>query len=997
MTSAKSRNLNQRDDILNIIVGGGEGTGQSGLAPFFSLGSSEDLVQSVLETNPEDALDPIIAQANSDVLGGGIVHDIVKRAVLDTVKGAFTVRDLVYHLEEQIAGLVGDEKAQAEENLLRLITINSSAEIAQKQFGSNETIGEMLNISEDVINSKDPSKPTPGLSSIMLHPVGISPGTKNVAALTLFMNAIPTMEFSRAMPYVEMTMQVARPALTADGRPNTPSTVKFLLGARQLDEGTADYSMQTAASGTLEGAANIGDNASTAGMELFLGPQTMAPVPGTTGYDEMNAPSLRATPIIDPFRPLLSLESINIDVAASTGFMSFKTATVTLTVHDRSRLHEVADFVKPDLFGKTEFLIEYGWYHPMDSNDQHDYLQNPWGALLNAMRVKEKYGIVNSSFTMQGDGSVQVTLELAMKGANEYKSTLVGSDIEVQKAAQYIDELQERVSELRSSLTSKLHGGVQNTKSVLGSQILDAAQSTNGSPDIERKLRRKLNSTMRRLESLDSKDAVQLAETLGELYGTSKSDEGSAVKRLRTSIAEVINKKFQAIENPERGALVDPYFIEAVSNLRRKEFVTLLDSPSEYVTLGKVLMNFVAAPLASTLRFDDVQMLFYTFNASAGAIRNTSTAGFLIKKEELRREFDSYVLERRGTGMSVGEFMNFITQTFVDNMAALSYGMSTIYQKDKEGKIKPNAKTFRGQKDKDIRAAQEAEQKLLKMGVPDGVFKMPQLDLHIECLPGRPTKGNEGQASDALDEKTILRIHVFDKAATAYETQSQLIAASRDAQLSAISFTDDVDKDDLGMQKLRANTYVNAAVSTGILEGVPGTESSNNDPEGSKYSHYRLVGGPQAVKEFVRSTAPNIIYGAQNTAVEELSLASIQDPALSTVNMLRTDRAGSVTPEGSGRGGVPLKTIPAEASVTTMGCPLLSFTQQFFIDAGTGTDLDNLYAITSLQHTIEPGVFKSSFQLTPLQGYGKYESTVNRTEAALAELDTLIANAETDR
>ena len=573
-----------------------------------------------------------------------------------------------------------------------------------------------------------------------------------------------------------------------------------------------------------------------------------------------------------------------------------------------------------------------------------------------------------------------------MKGANEYRTTLVGSDVDVRRSAEYVDSLRERIAQLRDSLTSKIAGGSRGSKGVLGSQILDAASSTNGSPELDVKLRRRLDRTISRLNALGSDDASELAATLTELYGTRTSSEGSAVRRLKNSITAVINRKFRAIEDEDHGALIDPYFHESIVGLPDRDLKTVMKSASEYVSLGKVIMNFIGLPLAHTLRFDDVQVLFYTFNSSAGAMRNRSIAGFLIRKDELRREFDSFVMERRGAAISVGDFMNFITQTFLDNMASVSYGLSTIYKRDKEGRLVPNFRTGR-KADRDARAAAAAERKLLAMGVPDGVFKMPQVDLHMETLPAKFPPGVERDVSG--DELTILRIHVFDRAATAYETQQQLLAAARDSALGSVTFDVDVEKDDLGLQRLRAMTYIKTAQALNIIEPVPESDIVDEVGDTPIYAHYRLVGGPQAVRDFVRSTAPTITYGSQNTAVQSIGLQSMQNPLLSTVNMLRSDRAGSITPEGAGRGGVPLKTIPAELNVTTMGCPLLSFTQQFFVDVQTGTDLDNIYAITSLQHNIEPGSFKSSFQMTPLQGFGKYESTLNKTEAAINELAEL--------
>ena len=762
MTSGKSGDLNSREAILNIIVGGNpgqEGGEGSGLAPFFSLGTPEDLISSILDTS-SNALDPVTAQANADVSGGEI-HKIIKRAVLDTVKGAFTTQDLVRHIESQMAGTDNVAKDQ----LCRIISINGTQEIADKEFiGTTETINEMLNI-DGGINTQKPTKDTPGLSSIMIHPVGISPCTRNTSVLSLFMNSIPAIEFARAMPYAELSLQVGRPALSADGRLNSPSLVKFIMGAATVDESdSGTHSMATAASVTDD---EGNESLASAGMELFLSPQTLAPVGELGGFQDINAPTIRATDILDPFRPLMSLDSININVAATTGFMSFKTANVTLTVHDRSRLAEVADFIKPDLFSKTEFFLEYGWYHPMSSQNPHDYLQNPWGALLNAMRVKEKYGIVNSGFSMQDDGSVQVTLELAMKGMNEYRSNLIGSDIDVQNAAELVEALQEKVSELRNKISGKGPAQVRGTKGILGSQVLNSVQSTNGSPDLTKEQVRELKKVVSGAGSNNlGEDGKTLVKTIKELYGKNLSGDNGAIKRLKTSITATIEKKFKAIKDPDHGALIDPYYPDFLGFCTNTKF----EYPPPNVTLGKVMMLFIGQPLCASKKFDDIQIIFYPFNGSAGKTRNKSVASFMIPKDELYAEFDTFVQERRGSGIAIGDFMNFITQTFLDNIASENYGMSGIYKKDpKTGKILPSVGGSKATQD--ARAATAAEQKMIDLGIPSGDFKMPQVDLHMETLPARIIEGSEGEDLHTADEKTILRIHVFDKAATAYETQ----------------------------------------------------------------------------------------------------------------------------------------------------------------------------------------------------------------------------------
>lgn len=1013
MSADKSRNLVQRDDLLNIIVAGAPDGSTPGLSKYFVLGTPEGLVSMLLDAGVPgvaptgDPAQSELASAAADALGPDPVTRNVKRLVLDTVKGAHVTRDFAEEVVQLLGGVPAEDEA-----FLRVLSVFGSADVSSKL--GFVPLNSVLRIpSTSPINSGAPTKETPGLSAYVVKPIGISPGTKNTAALALFMNAIPTVELNRAVPFVDLTLQVGRAPVSVDGRLSSPSQLKFVLGASTVKAGSADFSMMTAARATLDdgGVVAAEDATAVAGMELFLSPQTMVSVSGQggSGFIGLDSPSLRPTPVLDPFRPLMSLEKVSIDIAASQGFMSFKTANVELVCHDRSRLHEVADFVKPDLFSKTEFLMEYGWHHP----DGFEYDRNPFGALLNAMRVREKYGIVNSSFQFEDNGAVRITLQLAMKGANEYRTVQVGTDTEVHGALREVADLQERVAEVRSAINSSTLGGKRHGKSVFGEQLLEAAQTTLGTPTITDKQRRKLRAIVESLRRLNDTNgrAKELADVLTELYIQGPEGGKSAVDRLQSSVKRVIEDKFKALDGfsptqvrrqdgieafpdvtPAGDVVIDPFI-----DLKRvtDQDLRAAGKTSRFVSFGKVFMKFVAEPIASTGRFDEVQVLFYPMNNGAGAARNKSVASFLIDRGRLKSEFEAFVLERRADNITVGEFQNWLNQTFIDNVSNPSYGMTTNYrpQRDRDGEVRivANLKgvSGRGAKERNANWATELEQKLVHMGVPNGTFRPPQVDLHIEALPARVPLGGEGQTRDFQDERTVLRIHVFDKAATAYETQGELVRALADAQLNTVGFMEPGSGDDEGRQEESARRIIAAAEKLGVLEEIPSNEAAADEPQGPTQRHFRIRGGPQELKRFVMSTAPYIIYGGQSSAVESFGMASIQDPELSTVNMIRSDRAGSVTPEGSGRGGVPLKTIPARVEMTSLGCPLLSFMQSFFVDAQTGTDLDNIYSITSLSHTIDATTFKSSFDMVPVQAFGRYESTLNKVEQALGELAEL--------
>ena len=76
----------------------------------------------------------------------------------------------------------------------------------------------------------------------------------------------------------------------------------------------------------------------------------------------------------------MTLNEFSIEVAPSVGMLSTKSGELTLKLHDKTRLHQIAPLIVPGQLGTVEFLIEWGWSHP-----QPDPEVNPYGALINSM------------------------------------------------------------------------------------------------------------------------------------------------------------------------------------------------------------------------------------------------------------------------------------------------------------------------------------------------------------------------------------------------------------------------------------------------------------------------------------------------------------------------------------------------------------------------------------------------------------------------------------
>ena len=143
-----------------------------------------------------------------------------------------------------------------------------------------------------------------------------------------------------------------------------------------------------------------------------------------------------------------------------------------------------------------------------------------------------------------------------------------------------------------------------------------------------------------------------------------------------------------------------------------------------------------------------------------------------------------------------------------------------------------------------------------------------------------------------------------------------------------------------------------------------------------------------AVKKEIARFTPTITIGSNGTSVSTVNYSTAQDALLSTIMMLRnnTNATSPSQPNGSGANDLPLRVVPGQLSLTTLGCPLVEYMQQYFIDLGTGTTIDNLYSLTGITHTIQSGKFNTELKFTFSDAYGKYESAQTITDGISSTL-----------
>ena len=818
----------------------------------------------------------------------------------------------------------------------------------------------------------------------------LNPALKNVDLATVFFNGMPSVELARCVPYLDLMFTFGRPTTDTQGRLNAPSIYKFLLGAKNINQGTSQTERTI-----ILGSAATTPGSSSAGLELFTTPQTLINAAVNT---ESDPHSLRATPVLDPFRPFMSLKGVAIDVAPTIGFFSNKTAKVEMVLHDRSRLHEVAEFVKPDFRGNTEINLTYGWSHP-DGPE----VGNPYSDMMNGSRITESYKIRNSQFSFDEVGQVNISLDLFTAGTHDLNTlTITEGDSNTTAIERTVAEIREAMSVLQGggSTSGGGNSGARPTE-IRGIQTLASAVDSRNLL----RLSTAQNNDLRALRTLlrgrpyqgaaaqgtsIGRAASQLAHSLDDLIGaTPRGVNTSQVGRLRTSIAEAFSRHASAVLNSDP-TTNDPFYPASFRvpgsggrnlNLSTRNLAAptgnsstpAASSPSleatagvraginngNAVSLGKILLNFVGKPLAATGRYEEVQMFFYPFNESAGYASQLNIGELPVNKRFFAEQYLRFRMESisRSANMTLQDFVAWLAGIIIDDMGNPAYGISNLFRSTSRGENRnveagteiANASNFQV----------ELEQRLRDV-TPNGDFKHPTVQCYVEATPVKTSTPNGGNRAPDFTKK-ILRLHFFDRQSTSYSSQASILQASRAQQLASFGSIPALTGSVTSAQRLaRYNEIIDQAIHSKLI-AREGTE-------------YRVVGGFNRIKEFLYDTMPFIIYGAQGTTIKTAQLTSQQNELLGSVNMIRSLQATPITANGEQPGGLPLQIIPAELGVSMMGCTLVDIFQQYFIDFKTGTSADNIYVVNGVSHKIDPGSFTTDLKFVFYDGYGHYQS-----------------------
>jgi hypothetical protein len=412
-----------------------------------------------------------------------------------------------------------------------------------------------------------------------------------------------------------------------------------------------------------------------------------------------------------------------------------------------------------------------------------------------------------------------------------------------------------------------------------------------------------------------------------------------------------------------------------------------IDRNPLYVSLGKLMLLYVGQPLADKGKYDEIQFIFYNFNEFASYVKDFNIAEFPINTRLFQIELENRL--KVSSVMGLREFLGFLSSKFVKDPAADAWGLNDLYKIDSSMN-----RTLRNEDLESANIQKLREARLADAYSPSGggeptqrlLFRPPSLQMVTEVVPLKEYVGEQVVENSV---KTLLKVHIYDQQATAYRSQGELIAGSRADRITAIRAEARENIDGEGNQSSTADfSMLTAAIEQGILEPLPEIENVNKDAvsEWAKSKgtrHVRVKGGFDKLKHFIKKTMPSVTYGSQNSAITSAQLSSQNDSGLASIQMMRQNQGSVYTSADAIDRGVPITVSPMQLSVETFGFPFFRFTQQIFFDFGTGTTVDNIYAVSGIEHSLSPGEFKTSVTFFQQDGLGQYEGMTSQLERVL--------------
>ena len=970
------------------------------------------------------------------------------------------------------------------------------------------------------ITPGDPDAILPNMASFIIRKPLFGKGSRNDNYLSIFFGAVSQLELSRCTPYLSLTFFTKQPKGEKINKLSSIGYMRFEDGKSGIFSKLDNVGGMTADSLNrfVKNSQVDSELSSINYMDMFTSPQTMvnANMNSSDGKNPFGINNLNNDSVIqgledalDPFAPMLTLKNFNATVSGGGDFMiTNRRAKVSMVLHDRSRLNQIAPFVSLSQLASTIVKVEYGWSHP-----DGDLVRstNEIGKFLNSLRETHIYSLNTSDFSFSGN-DVSINMVLEFWGGSDFKNTHVatGNKVPTNKLKSKLIDVINHM-ERNKVINSKRE---KSSIEIIGSVSKDSKDSASDGEHIEaanRKviktievIRNSVKSSMILLPSIDVSNLeakidnlnkeiadgkkvenhyhseilleyfqilnrnslISLDEDINELIVQDdpsafldlflgdnnsfitalRSLEKSAKKTLAQELVEKLNSVtgtvVKKVEGGESNSLItpDPFMtrLACVFSEQNKEAPLLW--PTGHISLGKLISNFIALPLNSNHNYDEVQILFYPVNNYAAGARKYTTASLPVNIQVFKAEI--YKMIKSESDLTIRGMFDMLSNYFQNNNLDIYELKKSSFEpvtKEKEEKIRgePNfknnaykyveetfnyipadAKERKIAEDDYVKSRLENSKKLesslsndlKRIYSEDGLglgslssFKKPVLHLELETMPKITPKpvssinagdvlGSLGAAisntfdpdSSDITQETgvdndfkILKIHVYDENATSRPAETLFM----DGLVEPESFLPVAGQ----LNKYLADS--DTSVSNDLINAIKEFSLDSN--------RYIANMSTREIKHYVSRAFPTIRYGSQQSVVKSLNVSSNTSDDIVNARMHEAIHRSETRSDSNVDKGKketlrkePLEEfiIPTSIDMAIYGCPFITMGLNIFVDMQTGTDIDNVYMVGDVSHTISAGEYSTNVSLF-LPQIGTSRDMRARLESALGTID----------
>ena len=959
-----------------------------------------------------------------------------------------------------------------------------------KEILATRSSEDSINADLGIFDTSDPSRVTPSLNSYVVRTPNIGINARQSSHLPIFLGGIPTLELTRCVPYLDIKI------ISEEFKPgiNEMSMPSFMRFVKQESDGSFS-SMGGIGSDSLNAEdifkEELNQNTKTSFMDIFTSPQTMAnaninnvskstdysvyinseePLKIKNGFSNQN----NNNQVYEPIAPFMSLKSFSVSITGKgTGLLASKSGTLGLTLHDRSRLKDIAPLVASDRFATTKIQIEFGWSHP----DGGINSGNPIGQYLNALRDIHVYQVIGSDYKFSDGGAVDITIKLVAQGFRENSRVHCGAGpmVPVSSIADLIvkaskdinfDKNQDKkqVAEIRQKIKVNarsarqlesvmtwdewsaiynvinkdkdraigLIGEVLKQQSIVDqvnesfstttdpndqSNIIELQEKTN-----DEEYNAVLNALKAASRKKENKETL-LASVFGKLQGL-RSDKLDPYTYSLHRLADVGFAGLSTGVGPGQS-----YAVTEEQMQKDLKAASRNSGDESIATLGKILMNYVGYPMASSCLYDEVQMIFYPLNHHAGGGRVHTTASLPIPLNRLEDAIVEQV--NKNTAISVKSFFSMIERKILNDRSLPVYGFSNLLStlKNLEDKKTDDQKFFagldliknkgliRGEGNSDTE--KEINNYLNRCYGDDNQLKQKFRDAISSDQSRKDFYDGIGISNEAKKliaenyskylakerekvrdeiEQVCIDLYRNDGLSKEIVSEPKFVRPNFTMLFESVPVIDVDQGEELGFLAGLSENLIQG----GSLAKINGTGIKNNktilrihvyDEEAvaspsdltllstltDGNSRTLITGNPELsnevinkmtffdAKEFVKRNYPTVIYGSAASTVKSISVSSNTSGELS--NVLAIEAYGDLK---SGQDGnaydskfEEVVVFPNTVSLNLAGMPMMSRGQTIFIDFGTNTSLDNIYTVKSVNHNISAGEFNTDLELVP--------------------------------